>query len=116
MNKSLVVKRQIADELRANAKLVDDYLEYAGRYANLCADHAEEVSKEIFDFNFIGGNGNNVSMVASLPLSRENPEQLRTKLEAVAKGASVSYVFVCRRTMTVYVFGAPNETHRTERA
>ena len=113
MNKSVAVKRQIADELRANAKLVDDYLEYAGRYANLCADHAEEVAKELFNCNSVELDR---GLLASLPLSRENPEQLRTKLEAVAKGASVSYVFVCRRTMTVYVFGAPNETHRTERA
>lgn len=108
------VRRQIADELRTNAKLVDEYLEYARRYANLCANHAEEVAKELFAY---GHSDPDMVLLASLPLSKENPEQLRAKLEAVAKAANVAHVFVCRRTMTVYLFGSPShDNHRTQRA
>ena len=104
---------QIADELRKNAKLVDDYLTYAQRYANLCANHAEDLVKELFR----GGHFDpDMVLLAALPLSRENPEQLQAKLRAIAESAAVAHVFVCRRTMTVYVFGASNDTHRTQRA
>jgi hypothetical protein len=94
--------RTIADELRGNAKLVDQYLDYARRYAHLCADHAEEVAKELFHYDHFDPD---LVMLASLPLSQESPQNLRGKLEAISRAASVGYVFICRRTMCVYVFG-----------
>ena len=98
------LRRSVAEMLRLEAKTVESYLDYAKRYADLIARHAETLCAELFPQNVHRG----LRLLAALPLSRENPEQLKAKLEAVKAKTKVCLVVPCPETMTVYVFG-PHE-------
>lgn len=97
------IQREIAETLRQNAGLVDKYLDYARHYASLCVRAARLAGYEVFGVRANPGEG--VVLLASIPLHKENPTVLRHKLETLERDADVQFVFVCDRTMTVYVFG-----------
>lgn len=98
------IQREIADMLRVDGPTVEKYLDYAKRYAGLAADHAEAVVRDLWP----GQAEKGARLIAHLQLQKENPEELRRKLEAVRKKAKVTHVFACRHTLSVYVFG-PDE-------
>ena len=101
MKEPTELQREIAEMLRTEGPVVEKYLDYAKRYAGLSADHAEAVVRELWPKQAHKGH----RLLAHLQLQKENPEELRRKLEAVAKKATVSHVFACRHTLSVYVFG-----------
>lgn len=112
--KATEIRREIADLMRSNTALVDQYLEHARGYANLLANHAEAVVKEVFNFQHLDPD---TVLLAALKLAEErDPGHLEGKIRAVAKKARVSQVFVCRRTMTVYLFGSIYENSGTRGA
>ena len=94
-------RRAVAEMLRLESKTVETYLDYAKRYADLVAQHADHVCAELWPQQVHRG----LRLIVTLPLSRENPDQLKAKLEAVHAKAKVCLVVPCPDTMTVYVFG-----------
>ena len=97
------IQRTIAEVLRTESKVVDAYLDYAKRYADLTRRHAETLCQEIWPCKT-----SKLQLYANLPLQTNNPEQLKRKLDAIMASpdaANVREVIVCPATLTVYVFG-----------
>jgi len=99
------IERQIADMIRTEGKLIENYLEYAKKYAELVAKHADRLTDEMFPGQRVG----QARCLAMLKLQSETPESLKKKLEALKSQVKVSYVLTCRHTLTVYVFGPDYE-------
>jgi hypothetical protein len=98
-------QRAIADMIRTESKIVESYLDYAKRYADLSLQHAQDLCAEIFPSATTYGQ----RVIGVLPLDKNAPEVLRKKLEALeASKAKVNQVIVCPHTLTVYLFG-PND-------
>ena len=99
------IEREIAEMIRLEGKLIENYLEYAKRYAEKVADHANQLTAELFP----GPHTQGVRCLAMLKLQQETPESLKKKLEALKAQVKVSHVMTCRHTLTVYVFGPDHE-------
>ena len=101
MKEPTELRRDIAEMLRSEGPVVDRYLEYAKRYAALAADHADAVVRDLWPKQAAKG----YRLIAQLQLQKENPGELARKLEAVARKTTVTHVFACRHSLSVYVFG-----------
>jgi hypothetical protein len=109
MTRAETLQREIAEDIRISGPDVNKYLEFAKRYSERVAAHAEVAASEVFPSVTYAG----ARLVASLPLAKVNPNDVVKKLEALrTSNTRVSHVFVCPHTLTLYVFG-PNETPRS---
>jgi hypothetical protein len=93
----------IGRHIRDGQALVNNYLTYAAGYASLSVAHAEALLIDTFPLGAMVGR----RVIAVLPLSSHTPEQLAGKIQAVkqSSSATITAAFVCRHTMSVYIFG-----------
>jgi hypothetical protein len=99
------IRRLIAEMLRTQSQVVQSYLDYAKRYADLIHNHASAAALERWPTETTSG----LRLIAVLRCQSETPEVLEQKLDALKKSkAKVTLVVPCQDTLALYLFG-PHE-------